>query len=989
MGEAVEGGELIQLVDLDRDFCVWQYGLDETNDPEFLHHWKMDGNVNDSQGSSNGTEIGTPSYVTGVFGQAIAVRDGDEAESNFIFDPADYPDGFAFCCYILSEANGSGGFVGDAAAVADRVGIDSTFETSASLFYGSVSAAPGSVTGGGVFHHAVINVDHLGGIRFYFDGKEIFDKSISSIPNIADNPIPAQEMLFNGTETGAASRVHIDDARFYSRPLTQKEITDFANSTAPVGCTAVLGTDGEEKCRNTFNTCQDTDNYSANPQPLKFTKPQQSIPRDDYYFPSLVSLNTTPGSLAKSSEVERSPLGQRAKLTAVFRDHPHTDRIVDKYAEERRDGTAQNSGVGYNPEDKGTFWGKEKARNLYYLGRAIRAKQGVVDPVDLTKLTTRHYIQERWEGPDSNFTFRIVAKDFLKLADDERAQAPAANTGEIADSGGISAGAGSLTLAPSGIGDAEYGTSGKIAVGREVMDYTRTAGSDTLTLTARGQNGTDAESHDQEDTVQECLVITSDTVADILLLFLVTHAGIDSTLIPHEDGSTSTEWGQETAEFMPELYSAVIAKPTPVKKLIGELARQAGFALWSDEIRRKIQLSAIKTPGIGAKVLTDDAWIIKDTLRVEDDPDSRISEVWTHFGLIDPTDDLDNDNNYRSTLVTVDPNAAGINGYDQDAIEIIHSRWIPQFGKAIADDLNDRLLERFAQMLRIFSFDMPSYRADEIQMGQSHTLRTRYIQDANGDPQDTDVRILAVEQDGDVLHVRAEELRFQGDPTDNTNTVIIDADTLDFNLRDAYDSLYSAPSASTIIECIIESNAVVGSTAQGIPGFDVGDWSGLTYNSITIKNYGRLQGAGGQGGDHDTAGQDGGTAFKTTVAITVDNQGKIYGGGGGGGGGRTVGFHGGGGGGGGAGRNPGPGGEGQKIFEVDGEDGQPGTLDAGGAGGAGGVDGKDGGAGGGIATAGTASEGGDNAGGAAGTAVDGESLITYTNVGDIQGARIN
>jgi hypothetical protein len=263
------------------------------------------------------------------------------------------------------------------------------------------------------------------------------------------------------------------------------------------------------------------------------------------------------------------------------------------------------------------------------------------------------------------------------------------------------------------------------------------------------------------------------------------------------------------------------------------------------------------------------------------------------------------------------------------------------------------------------------------------------------------LQITRVTPKSGTFEYEAEEQLFQIiDPEDLDNRVIIfDAAIQDVNLRSVHDSLYPTPETGDTftLTCFVETNVVVGATASSITAFDVGDWpAGVV---VTIINNGRIQGAGGKGGNAAKngvaaqAGAAGGLAFYTRNNVTLDNSnGLIYGGGGGGAGGVIKELNkqagGGGGGAGYVGGNGGATGNGST------NEGQPGTLNAGGAGGIGTTSQAQSGAnGGGPAQAGgfrgTGSFGALVPGGAAGGAIDGNSYITFTAVGDIRGARIN
>jgi hypothetical protein len=208
----------------------------------------------------------------------------------------------------------------------------------------------------------------------------------------------------------------------------------------------------------------------------------------------------------------------------------------------------------------------------------------------------------------------------------------------------------------------------------------------------------------------------------------------------------------------------------------------------------------------------------------------------------------------------------------------------------------------------------------------------------------------------------------------------------------------------------IASGVVIGSASSAVPALDTGLFP--PGSTLSVINNGTIVGAGGKGGDggacssdsHNTwgtpglPGKLGGTALRTQVPITIANNGSVWGGGGGGGGGAPAGIltssRGGGGGGGGAGALPGGGGSGG-AGSSPGSPGTAGTLSNGGTGGSPGSSaaGK-GGSGGGPGLVGIAgSVGGAQCGsgfaagpgGAAGPAVVGNSLITWTAVGDRRG----
>ena len=197
-------------------------------------------------------------------------------------------------------------------------------------------------------------------------------------------------------------------------------------------CTAALTSAVPNKCFNTRKTCQDTANYTINaltPLTLRFCKSQAVIPKSWGAIPCLLSVSTTPMQLNPGGASKNSgPLGARATVTIKMRDLPHADFKVDPYQSERYSGAAQFSWVGYNPKDRGMFWSKWIRRNPYYTNWFIRIREGYIED-DPASMVTRTYIIEDITDPSADGTVTIKAQDIFGLADNDKAQCPAASNG--------------------------------------------------------------------------------------------------------------------------------------------------------------------------------------------------------------------------------------------------------------------------------------------------------------------------------------------------------------------------------------------------------------------------------------------------------------------------------------------------------------------------------------------------------------------------------
>jgi len=660
---------------------------------------------------------------------------------------------------------------------------------------------------------------------------------------------------------------------------------DFCQLEYGVGaCPAVLGQDSNAKCYNTLATCAVPDSYDPMPKPLTFVRPEDGVEANK--IPSLQQLTIQASRLAGFTGKE-SPLGERGKVTATFKDHAWDDSLVDKYHLERADFTAGQP--AYDPIQTGTFWPKFRARNRFYNGRDLIVRTGIGSDI-----RTRKYVIETMEG--FNSSPKVVGKDPLKLADDERAQCPVASGGQLAAD--ISETDTSLVLQPGGIGDEEYPTSGRATIGKEYVAFTRSG--DIVTLTERGLNGT-VDAHDANDTFQLAKVIDGVPPADIVYDLLTNFSPVPASAIP------KAEW-DDAMSIVPNVYTADIAKPTSVKELIGELAEQAGFGIAWDDLEQKILMVPVQPPDESVSTITDDM-IVADSVRVKDAQNKRISRVWTAFGQIDPVVDLDEDANYRQVAIDVESDAEDADRYAQPKIRKIFSRWIPQFGLSVAQDLNSRLLARFQDTPRDIKFNVSRNDIDKIKLGETRFLRTEQIQNRFGLPEDIIIRILGIEEKEDILAIDAEEQLYIAPPDAATEerTIVVGSDVNNFNLRDAHDNLFQPAEAGDTVRCVVSPGVFVCSNTTDDPAFDTGRFAAGVNLVVEIGNGAIISGRGGSGYDLNidifdpdsrqdgfdidwnisdspnadgTGNSAGGVGFRASDGVTIKNAGTIQAGGG-------------------------------------------------------------------------------------------------------------
>lgn len=516
-------------------------------------------------------------------------------------------------------------------------------------------------------------------------------------------------------------------------------------------CTAALGVTGEAKCFNTFRSCQDTANFDPGTLTLRFATPRSNFPRElGTLIPALKDFSSSPATV----RIDEG-LGKRASIEVTIQDFPYHDRLVDKYAQERVSGDAQANGEGYDPSERGTFWTKWLERNPYYQGQPLRIKEGYIGQ-SLADMRTRHYVIERIEGPDSKGTVKITAKDVLKLADGDRSQVPRPSEGRLDSE--ISDTATSATLVPSGIGDAEYPSSGLARIGDELVEFDRTG--DSLTLNTRGARGTEADSHDADDTVQLCYTLNDTTVSDALYDIMTNYAPIDTAWID------KTAWDDEVQTWLVGFnLTGEITEPRGVDEVIKGILKQTLTFVWWDEYAQLIRLSAIKPPQTEASVteLNDEEHFIADSVRVRRRPDDRRSRVYVYYDILNPTEDRDEPSNYRKLRGEVNADAESSNQYGEIRVQSIYAPFWTGANTGAALALTNRKLSRLRDTPEYLEFSLDAKDRD-LGMGDVIDATHRYQVDLTGAKQTK--RFQIIERDeaepGHKVRYRAQRYTFEG-----------------------------------------------------------------------------------------------------------------------------------------------------------------------------------------------------------------------------------
>lgn len=642
--------------------------------------------------------------------------------------------------------------------------------------------------------------------------------------------------------------------------LVELDLDYCVNTYGQAPCTASIPATGDIKCFNTAFTCQDRENYNHLPKTYRFCTNVSPLPVGIDAIPSIKGQPSISGAVADLS----GGLGIRGAVSFSFFDHPDNDIGIDKYVNERT----------YIPYKTGTFWGKLRERNPFYVGRIMRVYSGylVNGEFDITNFQARTYVIEKITVNRGQAT--VTGKDVLKLADDDRAKYPKVTTGEL--TADLSETGNSFILAPSGIGDKQYPANGWIRFNKEVIAFTRSG--DIFTVTERGAKNTQVQDHSAGDTGQNSIRMNDRT--DKLVNELLTQgANVDPVFIPSE------EWAIEAESFMAVFLDGFLTEPIGVSKLLKELGENAPHYLYFDERRQFIIFTVLKEPPINASILSASDNFLSDSLTISERPELRLSNVTVNFGQFDPTQKLDEFSNYSQKYARIDLAAESPDEYGQEKIKTINSRWINNFNKGQALTVGSLIGRRFGKLLREISFTLAPKDSD-FWIGQSFTANHPLLRGVTGEIAQIPFEIQQAQQVNDQFKYSALEYLYSDelpdDPESGIDLIIIGGNANNINIRDIHTTLFPTPTDETIVRVIIDSGVLVGSSSIEAYTLDTGSWPiGMASIKFIVRGI-----SSGKGGNclQEAVSQHGGHCLILNHDVTIEDITGILGGGGGGGG---------------------------------------------------------------------------------------------------------
>lgn len=516
-----------------------------------------------------------------------------------------------------------------------------------------------------------------------------------------------------------------------------------ANTFGSTPCNASAATGGE--CFNTFETCQDRDNYDGSDTlEIVLTDNKSDIVEAEVatpgkvYIPCIHSINVAPEKITPGKGI-----GHRGRVTLTCFDFAHHDINIDPYVSTRT----------YNPYTNGTFWGKLLARNKHYLNRSLILKHGFYGGGrTASDLRQSYYILDNIEGPDANGKVKITAKDPLLLTEALKAQCPAPSTGTL--SAALAAATTSTFSLNTGDG-ADYPSGAHtLRINDELISITSRSG-DVFTISSRGYGGTEADDHEQDDTVQLCYEAdgtSTYTVNSVLSDLLLNYANVPVGYVPVAD------WLAEANTWTASYYlETIISEPTPVADLLSEICVETNSDLWWSPTDNEIKWQT-QTPNFSALEALDGRNYVGRTFSKKVEEKDRVSQVLYYSGVRNWTADLDVPN-YQNLQVRIDATGESDDAYQTASIKKIFARWLHPI--ANTGEIASRYLSRFKNSPEVFTVELDLKDIDTVLPGDHVNMTATYMQDIYGAADTIEMQVLSALHNVKTETVKIEAMRFR------------------------------------------------------------------------------------------------------------------------------------------------------------------------------------------------------------------------------------
>lgn len=487
------------------------------------------------------------------------------------------------------------------------------------------------------------------------------------------------------------------------------------------------------------------------------------------------------------------------------------------------------------------------------------------DAISAEGMRERHYLLTKVDGPNAKTgVVTWTLKDVFSLIEQRKAVCPRPSLAELQADIAVLTDT-SFTVVPAGIG-AKFAASGIVVVGKEAMNFTRVG--DVFTTAGRGVFGSEVETHEAEDVVQEVYQEVSQQLHNIAYRLLTNFSEIPAIFI------NKVQWDIDGLKI-PELHTGRIASPTAVFELLGELVLQGTFTLFPNVSTGEVEFIPLRAAS-SARALVDSLHVIEDEVDVKRQEAKRTSQVWVYYGQINPVESTDDVKNYRSRLALIDTAAEGPQQYGSPAIKTIKSRWIPPNARSFAENLGERIMSMFRDPPVEATFLMRQEDSWQMNLARLIDLKLADVVDFFGNAANLVYGIFRMERrPRNRVLVSGQSMKFA--EQDLTRRIFIEFDETDVNMRTKHDALYGPPVAGTTVKLTVNPGVFVGGGSPTSWALDTGSWpEGVTLQWEINGEILPKGGDGGQGGNVRTELLTGDPVGDPPVAPTEESCAEVF-----------------------------------------------------------------------------------------------------------------
>jgi hypothetical protein len=510
-------------------------------------------------------------------------------------------------------------------------------------------------------------------------------------------------------------------------------------------------------CHQLWGSCGDRDHIDqAGLLVWRFCKPGDQVEPlysrtgEEIYtnaIPLLASVTTSSAEINVGSQrTGVAPLGIGAGASVTFLNAPWDDHVGDYYLADR-------------PSIQGTFWGKWRARNLFFSDMMLRIYEGYVGQA-LEDMQRRDYYVD---GTPSITTEQTTLKgisplDWLSAKNakfpPETVMSLATDINTSTAAVRIYGNAVDLALNLGNTGSKRY-----LRIGSEILLYTgwTDAGGGYFDLTGvqRAQLASTLESHTAQDGCQRVGRYEN-----------IQHWRVAADLIDNQSPipiiyRDSAQWDDEGYDHMITVKATrTVISPVAVDTLLGELCQQGGFSIWWDERLQRIPLLANRPPNQTPLVLNEETGIIMDGAQISDDPDLQISRVAVYYYSRSPFN-AGKPENYKVLHLEIDGYVEAPAASGKVKTLTIFADWITR--DTDATRLAARVLLRYRLIPQYLTLAVDA-KDRQLQLGREFDIVLGAIEDAQGNPLSSRWQVISANEtvSGHQMRLKFQSYRFLG-----------------------------------------------------------------------------------------------------------------------------------------------------------------------------------------------------------------------------------